>query len=317
MYAETDPYEPSARLESGPFQGELIDSRHKRSIVQLPQEEAKKYQASPRNTVVANFYHEGKFWIAVIPHNAVKEVMLQKDQFPSPIPAAHTQLRFTMKRGKGLKLFPQFGDHKPAESEVNEIVFSAEATMVQGDKYGVLKGMSGRFGVAYRLMSLKDSYLRIVYGPDHHVEQVKVKLKPSERQAVLQRALQLSHEKGMEDVYHTLCNSCTTTAFGVLDDTVKYGVLSKVGALFDRIPVLPRTYLYLRGLIPLQDLIKNPTPSLEEEFAHWKNDEGLAKQWEKSLVEAQADAKAFEKFMSTRSSQSCSVFSRLLGKGSR
>src|SRR6188474_1532562 len=58
-------------MPDGPFKGQALETEEKRSIHILSADQAKDIPSAPGDTVVANFYSEGKFWIARIPAGAV------------------------------------------------------------------------------------------------------------------------------------------------------------------------------------------------------------------------------------------------------
>ena len=97
----------TALMPKGVHQGERLDTTQRRSIRILDADEATPYTKAAGDTVFANFFHEGKFWLARLPADAVEEVYLHKDVFNAPIPVAHSQLRFRLKEQQAIELFPQ------------------------------------------------------------------------------------------------------------------------------------------------------------------------------------------------------------------
>ena len=77
----SDPYEPRSRFEWGPFEGECHDTFKRRPIVRLSGDQAEAFEDSAGHFVVANVYHDGAFWTAYVPRDAVEDVFFQLEYF--------------------------------------------------------------------------------------------------------------------------------------------------------------------------------------------------------------------------------------------
>src|SRR5205823_2114821 len=74
-----DPFDPAALVPAGPYKGLRYDTRYGRSVHLLSPAEAAPYHPAPGEVLVANFGHQGSFWIARVPPDAVKDVIFQEE----------------------------------------------------------------------------------------------------------------------------------------------------------------------------------------------------------------------------------------------
>jgi hypothetical protein len=262
-----------APMPKGLHRGQLLDTSFKRTVRVLGPEETAPYRRADDDWVVANVLHEGQFWIARIPNGAVRDIFFQKEVFPAVVPAAHTQLRFRFKDGHEAELFPQYEGTTPPDRFLGDLVFSVDAVQVPGDVFDVWRGLWNHFGLALRLVSLKEVYYRSVYGRGHTVEQIRLVLGDEAKQAAFREALRRADRARMDVMYNTVRESCTTNAFGIIDVAIHGAWYFLVPTSAPHVlPVLPRTYLRLRGLISRADLLRNSTPPVNEELAHLADD---------------------------------------------
>lgn len=266
--AETPDNYEAVRVPRGLHQGKLLDTSWKRTLRVLDTVEGGPYRVQPTDLVVTNFLHRGQFWIARIPQGAVETVYFHKEVFPAVVPAAHTQLRFHLKPGHEAVLFPQYAGAEAPEP-VADVVFSVDAVQVPGDVFDVWRGLWNHFGLALRLQSLEEVYYRSIFARGHTIEQIKLVLSDKQRQAAFADAIQRADEAKMSRMYNTILRSCTTSAFGILDEAIHGAWYFLIPTSLPHIlPVLPRTYLRFRGLIATSDFVRNATPSLNVELAH-------------------------------------------------
>ena len=114
--AQVDPYEPMNYFTDGPFKGQLINAKERRSVKIL--------EESPDSFKIANFNHNKRFHLATIPRNAVKDIIVQIDYFTSSIPAAHAELRLVLE--KPIQLEDQITGEL-SSTLISDVVFSIEA----------------------------------------------------------------------------------------------------------------------------------------------------------------------------------------------
>ena len=276
----------------GRYKGQLLDTRDRRSVRLLEGEEAKPYLRDPADIVIRNFYHEGKFWTARFLPESVEAVYFQKVRMKTRVPAAHAQIRFQLKKGKEAELFSADGS-VPRDPKITDVVYSVEAMPVYGDKYDLYNGTQDHFGLGLRIMSIQEAYSKSIYANDQHVGQILLSVVEKAEQVLLKEAFVRSDELGMDQMYNTIIRSCCTESFRLLDRSSARTWLRMPGYGLVVLPMLPRTYLYMRGLIDFKTLLRNPTPSLEVEFAHLKNTEWWVERLAQLKARDAADREAF------------------------
>lgn len=247
---EVDPYGAPVVMWTGPNKGKVLDTSIRRSLVILKGDAAAIAHPEPGDTVVANFFSEGKFWIAKIPPDAVQDVIVQMEHFPALVPAGHIQGRFILKPGKEIELFPQVGTDEPKTKKLSDITSSNEAVTVPPEKFDVIKGLMKHFGLALRLVNTADRYRDMVTRQHHLVEQFKLNITPEEKQAMLIRTIQLSHESGMKRLYNTILRSCSSVWFHeIMDQSIHYPWNRKLAEVLGMLPTVAKFYLQARGIL--------------------------------------------------------------------
>ncbi|MDR3608240.1 MAG: DUF4105 domain-containing protein [Oligoflexia bacterium] len=254
--ATTDPYLPDAVVPNGPHKGLPIYAKRKRPLVILPPEKAAHYDPDPENLVFANFYSEGKLWIASLPKNAVESVIFQIDEDHSmgikPL-ISHVQLRFKLKQGRELRLFPQSGA-SPKNASVNDIVLSAETTMPKGVDFSLVKGFLNHYVRTVRLLSSADAFKIGAVMSHHRFEQVLLSMDDAKKSQLLEQAIRLSDESQFKIMYHTAVKNCSTFVFCDLFGNVFQSDSDAKVAKKVKVPLLTfgpllKTNLRRRGLI--------------------------------------------------------------------
>lgn len=257
--AEGDPYARSGTLQHGPARGEPLDAARARPIARLGETEkiaacrSANIDPDTIGEAFANLRHDGGFYLALVPKDAVRDVYLMLESFPAPVPAAHAMLRFALEDGKAAILVPQDQMGERTLLSLPDLVFSSEALGQPGWSYDLLRGQKGHFGLVDRFESLENRFRHVEsYSPKHPVTQHRVALSTEQKQDVLRAALALSEERGFTATYNTLERSCTTEAFLVLDRGVGDEIPAhvKLARLVtgERIPTLSPMYLALRGI---------------------------------------------------------------------
>jgi hypothetical protein len=230
----------------------IPNTSERRSIKILAPELAARYGAQPGETVVANFRHKGKFWIAKFPKDGVRSVIAQIEYFPAIVPAAHTQLRFLM--DKPVLLYPQVnpGDTSPvpAPKEMKDFIFSAEAVPADGVNFDVIKGLGKNFGLAHRFISTDDKSRYMIQLQKHKVEQIRLDYdNPALMEADLQAAIARSNANSeMRRFYHTWWASCTSELYDLLSPTVRNKFANRLAFLSSHIPTMAQWGMWFRGL---------------------------------------------------------------------
>lgn len=217
-----DRFDPQAKMPRGIYQGQCINSCHQRSLRRLSAAEAAEYGIEPEAIAVANVSHQNQFWVAKILPNSVAEVIYQLENFPSPIPAAHTQLRFRFSPGSEVLLIPQIPGSPQSPVQLKDLIFSVEAVAVVGGNFDLVAGFFDNFAIAYRLVSLESRVQRMIIQDGHKVQQIQLNLTPTQRNQLLLNAITKSHQAGLTQMYNSLSRNCTTEVFRIIDQTIGY-----------------------------------------------------------------------------------------------
>lgn len=263
-----DPYEPALVFARGHNKGKCLDVSYKRSIVALPSEAEGKL-------TFANFYHEGKFWIASLDPAASSELIYEIVDFPDTHLVAHTEVRIRFPEGQEVELREQAvpPEATPQMRRIREIAFSIEAvTPTDGEGYGLISGVENHFGVAYRFLSMHDMYERAWLKDKRHTRQYRLRVDVAGREHILRNFVKMATERGMNDFYNTFSHSCTTELFWAFDQSLDYSLLRELGIVGSAL-VLAQAYppestlaLSARGLLYPHGSSKLPTLDQDKEL---------------------------------------------------
>lgn len=195
---------------------------------------------------VANFYHDGRYWIARIPQDKVTSVMFQGVPFESYIfgliKIAHAQLRF--KLSQPIELRAQSGDTNLRDS-VNDIIISSTATRPKGVAFNILKGKS--FAITTRVLSTTARAVEEISEDKSDIHQYELKLSTHQMNRLLSITISEAARIGYSDRYSLLANNCSVK------------ILDAVDVSFAR----PKGVKSFRGnLLQIRDIVE--TPALEE-----------------------------------------------------
>lgn len=276
-----DPYEPHPVMPKGKFKGKPIRTDERRALTILEGADAARFAPKEGEVVAANFSHAGKFWIAKFPRDAVEKLIFQKWDFGEKhirmrlfgwtlldfklFHLAHTELRFKLKPGTDIPLYPQERAQNPVPAHrVDDIVSSVEGVGPKEARFGIVAGLFNHLVAVRRFKSLQQSYDERVTGEGHIIEQWDLELPPEKKQAIFSAAVLDSHEDGMQTPYHIFLHSCTTEAFRIIDQAMDYGRRAWQSVIFRHIPLFPEAYLWARGL--LKPGGKSRLPTLNSEF---------------------------------------------------
>lgn len=256
VFDAQDPFEPKSRIPKGDHKGECYDTRKARSLVQLTEEQASKYGGAAKGVLsVANVTHKGKFHVAHIPLEGLKNAIFHLEYFPAVVPAGHTQLRLQFDEKMPVTLISQSKSEMTSVDRVTDLVLSVEALGQPGYQYDIFKGMDDQFGAVYRMTSLEEKYDHMVRKQSHRVEQWKLNMSHDEMKEVLQKYVAKSQERSMNYMYHTLKLNCTNEIVAAIDAGMDYNLRERVGQFTakttDFYPNVIRISLIKRGLLPL------------------------------------------------------------------
>ncbi|WP_127024318.1 lipoprotein N-acyltransferase Lnb domain-containing protein [Chroococcidiopsis cubana] len=218
-----DPFDPQAQMPSGPFKGVCVNSCEQRTAKILSPIQAAPYNPKPGTIAIANVSHKGKFWVAQVPVNGVQDAIYQIEQMFNSCPLCHSQLRFRFKPGSEVILVPQSLSESPTEVRLSDLVYSIEATGTPGAGFNPAGALANLFGLSFRLVSLEDRAQRMIIVDKHKVEQIRLALRPEEKQKLLKNAMLQADRSGMKFMYSFYDRNCTTELFKVIDSSVSYG----------------------------------------------------------------------------------------------
>lgn len=204
----SDPYEPTRVMPRGPFAGNCLNVEERRNLILL-NEDKDIYE-------IANFYHNEKFYRALVPKGEIFErAILQVEYFPPEVIAAHTQMRFDLKEGKKITLIGQNNTNQNEVIDLNSLIISFEAVRSYANpKYDLLKGLMDHFGMGARIFSLQTSYQKIVKDQGHKNDQVVLDFTSEELPRLFKYYIDRGHEnKDHGEMYNTLTSNCTTEIY--------------------------------------------------------------------------------------------------------
>jgi hypothetical protein len=222
---KNDQYDIGEVMRAGVYKAQCMDISVKRPAIILSEDDSK--------ITIANFYHEGTFWIAEMPKSGVDQVIFQIADFPDPVPLisfAHTQLRFIMKPGMSIKLTPQDTGSKLAPTEIDQVNLVDQVSGPKNeDDFIASKGLGPTYGNILRVMGSMDrakeelgSFDKKTGKSEDLTRQYLLKMTDQEKDTALVNGIRLSAKLGYSDIYHLFKENCTTTAFAILDDSIKY-----------------------------------------------------------------------------------------------
>ena len=249
-----DPFAVDAFMPKGPYSGMRIDTSVGRSVHILSPEEAAPYAPQPGEMLVANVYHDGKFWIARVPADSVQDVIYQREHCGKlgPIDGDHAQVRFVMKPGKEVTLVPQTRGDTSDPIQESDFVFTCEGSGVPGTDWDLGHAALDHFVICYRLLPTSDKRQAMTEnGKLHPVDQWSLNLSDSDKQRVFASAMQEGTNAGLGNMYNTLTRNCTTEAVAALDAVIRPNALQLAAetvtgrALPNDLPL----YLRERGVI--------------------------------------------------------------------
>jgi hypothetical protein len=276
-----DPYYPAAVMKHGKYKGQCIDTSWQRPVVPISQAAAEAAEVPPGYFAIANFTHQGRYWIAMIPMGGVEEVIFQMEHFKFftqdkhpgfGVPSAHTELRFKFKPGMDVILVPQSqlarAEGQKSEVRLSDIIYSVELVGPKNvNDFNFVSGMLGDFAIVYRFCSLHDKFNYMITQQHHKVEQWALNVTDEQKQKLLLNAIATSYQEGLGSIYNTASKNCTSEAFRLLDETLSshssYGKPNPFTALIANIPSRSKFSLKARGLID----DRSRRPDLDQEFA--------------------------------------------------
>jgi hypothetical protein len=207
----SDPYDPGYLITYGEYNGQCINASSVRPPLVLKEDD--------HRMIIANFYHEGRYWIAEIPKDAVSSVQFQGIPFDSIgfglIQFKHGQYRF--KLNQPILLREQAGS-RTQTATLDDIIVSSTATRPKGIEYSVFK--SDAFGIATRVLSSTSRGVEEIADDKSDVHQYELNLSPELKSRFLMVSITRASQEGYKDLYLIWKRNCATTAMDSLDATI-------------------------------------------------------------------------------------------------
>lgn len=278
-------------------QGEELDLTERRPALNLAGTIFEAKYARPGSTLIANFYHAGKFYIVRVPDDGVKRVFFQLAYFPPKLLgryiAAHSLLRFEMKAP--IELVAEMPDETrllnlaqvdparaiemlPAELsgpqyKIKNVAVSAEAQWSKTDPkkaYNLKRGQLGAFMQVVRFVSMETRLIEF-FRVGNPASQIELDANGQDLDKVLKIALARSQSDGISHAYSTLFYNCTTMAFEIVEKALNY-TDNRLGVLRDyaqkRVPTMSKGKLdHYNGkeVMPIQ-LDESLAPELKSAY---------------------------------------------------
>lgn len=279
------------------YVGETVDVSSRRSIdIRSDPDGDCLVDSSNTSVLVDYFYHDGEFWTALVPVDAIDQVRGQAFNFsrPKTIPGEngpeieygrdglpkrilpmlnHVQSRFVLKSNHFVELFPLgTEEYVNPVHRINDFVYSMEAVGPAGVTFNLRDGLAGNLLSAHRFLSTREMvFERIVVDGHYITESPSLPLQDHEKRNLLIHSLLRGHRAGMNERYflYRFCgtNNCTSNPFQILDQVVRYSPRQRIGSMFYRFPFNPRFYLRIRGM-DADRTIRRIVRSEFDEFIH-------------------------------------------------
>lgn len=242
-----DPFFQPMKMPSGPYKGECLDNRERRNAKLLTSSDTallRQYgiKFKTNHTYFANFKHKNKYYIAEYPNGSIADAYLVFEKFlelggrsleeadvetamASIVLTGHIQLRFKMKKGRYLTLYPQhrsFGGVK----RVNDFayaMFAVRPQSITGQAFAPLSdGIFKGYTISQNFMSTYDVALayRDYVAKDTQVGQYKLEHSHFNAEKALQALLKKADKEFNRKTprfYHTWRRNCVTETYAGID----------------------------------------------------------------------------------------------------
>lgn len=261
-----DKYYIPAQAPGGKYEGECLEISQRRNFQVINDK-------STSSIKIANFFHNERFWVAELPSlDKISRAVFQIEYFFPEFIAAHTQMRFDLKKGSSLKLTAQDGSKDTLA--LNNFIISFEAVRRVGHpSYGLIKGFKGHFTMGARIFSLQTAYKKFVVDQQHNNDQIVLDFNQDERIDLLKDLLKLGNDNtNYVEIYDTLKNNCTTKLYEAIETVrptkkISYysnrdGYSRKVVRKYP-LEALPS---YAEGYLEFKDVILTKIQPLGDEF---------------------------------------------------
>jgi hypothetical protein len=187
------------------------------------------------------------------PETVFDKTGLPKRSIPS---LNHLQSRFAFREDTPIELYPldtEDLDAAEAVHTITDLVYSTEAVGPPGITFNFWDGIAGRLICTHRFLSTEEMvFERVSVESQYVTETPPLPISQQDARQLLRKSLIRANRAGHNEKYYLyrFCgtNNCTSNPLQILDQTLRYSLRHRLGALLYRIPFRPRFYLRIRGL---------------------------------------------------------------------
>lgn len=249
----------NAEVPMGAFRGLPLNTTVRRPVLVLnagPNEASLDRALSAPVVEVANFYHDGLFYVARIPLEQLVDVRFLVAPFSAV--AWHTQLQFVFAPNAPIELIAKINDHQidaagnkrvtieplATPIQIKDLVMTIDGTEPRGQKsWNMLDAIRGRYTITYRLVSIQER-VRWFIMTGTPIKPYNLNLSPEEARATIKLGLRKSHTIRFTRPYSLLTANCTNLALKLVAEAVpfksrsleKYSpLIQSIRALYDRV----------------------------------------------------------------------------------
>ena len=225
----------TSKVPHGKFAGKTLNTAVRRPLYVIGTgtgaSDALSDKLYSENVLVANFYHNGEFYVARIPVSKIKSVVLLTAPFSKM--ASHTMLRFVTDKDARVELVAKI-ESNSANTEVNikpletpiaikDLVFSIDGTEPRGQEGGwkMKDAIAGAYTIALRMVSVQERFRWFVM-EGTPIKQVDLNISREMAQRLVRRGIETSQTEAWSRAYHLLCANCTNLAIRLVKDNVPY-----------------------------------------------------------------------------------------------
>jgi len=276
--------------------GEPLDLSERRPMVNVEESVFGTKYSRPGSKLFSNFYHNGRFYLARVPDQGVRNTYFQLSYFPPQVAgryiAAHSLLRFEMGQNTPIELVApmptaeelarlaaaperQRAGMLPQERiiPIHNAAISAEAQWTQNDPKKAMtlkRGTRGAFTQIVRMVSMTER-IEGALQSGNPANQIRLPLCNGAGDKVLAESLRTSQADGISKLYDTLWYNCTTLAFDILE---RSGTVSdnRLGFMRNfmqrRVPIIAPAILTEYGGINVGPMGRDPSLARETAEAY-------------------------------------------------
>lgn len=180
--------------------------------------------AGTADPVYANVFHLGRFYVAAIPADSVKELYFLVAYYRMPLIGArpgHAQVRAIFSRPA--RLLPQFPAGQGEALETDSLIFSVQSVATEDDSLSnPIRYVDGSALLAMGVYTVQSGlYNQFVVFPGAETRQYRLRLDAGKREAYVQEYLRQSDMRRLSTYFRGFSINCNSSQLGVLDRVVR------------------------------------------------------------------------------------------------